>query len=529
MIADSELNRSSNPSWSRGESDYALKDLVRLAALTLFAFLLMGYHPGLEDDSFYLAAIKRNLNPVLFPHDADFFRLQFQATIFDKLIAWSVRLTHVPLMWMVLLWQIVAIFFLLHGCWRISRRCFVKPEVHWAAAALVAALLTMPIGGIAINLADQYLHPRALSTAAILAAVVAVIDRRVVRAGILLAFAFALHAIMASFGISLCIFLYWTLHKRNHAEFALHAGFLIPLGWLFEPASDAWRQAASTRDFYFPGRWQWHEWLGVFAPVVLLFVFYRWLRSRGAQKQNMALLSLVAALVYYGVFQMLVGFIIMLPPSLERLRPFEPLRYLHLLYILFVLVAGGLLGEYALRRHVYRWALLFVPLSAGMFYAQRGMYRASPHLELPFVHPRDGWLAAFAWIRQNTPTDALFAIDPHYETLPGEDQHGFRALAERSVLADYEKDAGMAARVPSLAPRWLKEVTALNGWRNFGSADFDRLNKEFGVTWFVLSRADQQFSSNQVSHLWCLYQNDDVKVCHLGKPSRILGEFHSKS
>ena len=75
----------------------------------------MGYHPGLEDDSFYLAAIKRNLNPALFPHDAEFFRLQFQATIFDKLIACSIRLSHLPVAWAALLWQFAAIFFLLHG------------------------------------------------------------------------------------------------------------------------------------------------------------------------------------------------------------------------------------------------------------------------------------------------------------------------------------------------------------------------------------------------------------------------------
>ena len=66
------------------------------------------------------------------------------------------------------------------------------------------------------------------------------------------------------------------------------------------------------------------------------------------------------------------------------------------------------------------------------------------------LHPRtwscrasrrqNAWLQAFAWIRQNTPVDGLFALDPHYMTLPGEDYHGFRALAERSVLADYEKD-----------------------------------------------------------------------------------------
>ena len=61
--------------------------------------IVMGYHPGLEDDAFYLAAIKRNLNPALFPHDADFFRLQFQATIFDKFIAASIHLSHVSLGW----------------------------------------------------------------------------------------------------------------------------------------------------------------------------------------------------------------------------------------------------------------------------------------------------------------------------------------------------------------------------------------------------------------------------------------------
>src|SRR5579871_7061380 len=136
------------PSAHRTEArrgDWAARNLIILGLLTVFAFLILGYHPGLEDDAFYLAAIKRNLNPALFPHDADFFRLQFQATIFDKLIAWSVRLMHLPLMWVVLLWQIATIFFLLHGCWRIARRCFVKPEAQWGATALVAVLLTMPI------------------------------------------------------------------------------------------------------------------------------------------------------------------------------------------------------------------------------------------------------------------------------------------------------------------------------------------------------------------------------------------------
>ena len=162
------------------------------------------------------------------------------------------------------------------------------------------------------------------------------------------------------------------------------------------------------------------------------------------------------------------------------------MRYLHLLYLLFFLIIGGLLGRYVLDRKVYRWALLFLPLGAGMFYAQRQMYPASAHLELPGIRRRTHGCRPLHWIRQNTPVDSLFALDPHYVTLPGEDYHGFRALAERSVLADYEKDGGMAARVPRLAPRWLKEVTALDRLAQFSSRRFPRLQRDFGVSWVVL-------------------------------------------
>src|SRR5579864_1153678 len=181
---------------ARPGADWSPRNLAPIMLLTIIAFLVMGYHPGLEDDAFYLAAIKRDLNPALFPHDADFFRVQFQATIFDKLIALSIRITHLPIAWVSLLWQVAALFLVLHGCWRISRRCFDRPA-QWAAVTTIALLLTLPVSGIGINLSDQYLHPRTLATAAILAAIVAVLDRRLLRAGVLLFIAFVVHAIMA--------------------------------------------------------------------------------------------------------------------------------------------------------------------------------------------------------------------------------------------------------------------------------------------------------------------------------------------
>src|SRR5271168_1849999 len=93
---------------SSAKGDWSATNLAIVALLTVLAFLVMGYHPGLEDDAFYLAAIKNNLNPALFPHDADFFRVQFQATIFDKLIAFFLRSTHIPLAWGIFFWQVAA-------------------------------------------------------------------------------------------------------------------------------------------------------------------------------------------------------------------------------------------------------------------------------------------------------------------------------------------------------------------------------------------------------------------------------------
>jgi hypothetical protein len=290
---------------------------------------------------------------------------------------------------------------------------------------------------------------------------------------------------------------------------AVSAAILFPLGWIFEPASDAWRQAAATRPFYFVLRWHWYEWLGVVAPLALLW----WFRTLARCRDQMVLARVTERLVYFGVFQLAMALVMLLPPQLARLRPLEPMRFLHLVYLLFVLLAGGLLGEYVLKGHVLRWLLLFVPLSAGMFYAQRKMFPATPHLELPpplsrYEAPSNSWVEAFRWISQNTPVGSQFALDPRHMELPGEDYHGFRALAERSVLADEIKDAGMVARVPRLAPRWLREVEAQRDWRSFQRPDFLRLKADFGVDWVVLPVPG-------VKDLPCPYQNSQVMVCRV--------------
>jgi hypothetical protein len=490
-----------------------VRNLVLLALLTASAVLVHGYHPGAEDDCVYLSAVKLDLHPGLYPHRSAFFKLQLQATAFDRLIAASIFLTRLPVAWAALLWHFASIFLVLWGCWRIGRRCFAEPHAQWAGVALVAALLTLPVAGTALYFVDQYLHPRALATAAILAAVVAVLDRRRILATVLLAVALTIHPIMAALGMSFCFFLDFALARQERmdrrsgplqAPTPLGLAALAPMGWIFEPVSDAWRKAANGSNCYFLSRWEWYEWLGVFAPLLLLW----WIRHLSLRNGSATAARIASSLVWYGSFQFLIAVAILGPHSLERLRPFQPMRYLHLLYLLLALLGGGMIGQKILRRHAWRWILLFLPLTAGMFYAQRQVFSGTEHLELPGGATRNPWVAAFQWASRNTPTNALFALDPQYVRAPGEDYHSFRAIAERDMLADAVKDAPVVTQVPRLAPEWQEETEARAGWSRFQKPDFERLRARYGVTWIVLERPG-------VAGLNCPFQNDRLLVCRL--------------
>jgi len=184
------------------------------------------------------------------------------------------------------------------------------------------------------------------------------------------------------------------------------------------------------------------------------------------------------------------------------------MRYLHLLYLLFAVLGGGLLGQKLLQRCWWRWLVLFLPLAGGMLYAQLRTYPASSHLEWPGTDSRNLWVQAFIWIRDHTPADSYFALGADYMRRPGEDFHGFRASAERSALADAAKDSAVATQVPRLAFRWRAEVEAQRGWETFGAADFSQLKARYGVNWVVVEQPGPL-------DMQCPYENTAVRVCRL--------------
>ena len=486
----------------------SVKELAVLLLMAFLAILVHGYHPGVEDAEIYGPGIKKLLNPALYPHNAAFFESHAHMTLFPNLIAGSIRLSHLRFDWALLFWQYFAIFLLLLGCWHVGRLAFHTARARWGGVALVAALLTIPVAGTALYIMDEYMNTRSLSTPAVLFIVINMVERKFARAALWALATVAIHPLMVVFGFSYCIVFCWLDRKspagnRHDAKIAAAAALLFPFG-LFPPASDVYRKILEGRPYFFLLRWQWYEWIGIFAPLALLL----WFRSV-ARKNNLPVLEkMSAALVLYGFAFFAAALVITIPVRFANLVELQPMRALHLVYVLFFVFAGGLLAEHGLKNHMWRWVLLFVPLCGGMWYAQRELFPNTPHMEWPGADPSNDWVSAFRWIRQNTPLDAYFALDPDHMALPGEDQHGFRVIAERSRLADNVKDSGVVTMFPKLANTWLDQTQAQRAWKSFQRADFENLKRAYGVNWVVLQNP-------AVAGLTCPYQNRTLSVCEV--------------
>ena len=230
---------------------------------------------------------------------------------------------------------------------------------------------------------------------------------------------------------------------------------------------------------------------------------------RIARRQGLPVLErLCRATIWFGLLFFAAAVVITIPARFANFAELQPMRCLQLVYILLFVFAGGLLAQFVLKRSIWRWLALFAPICAGMFCAQRQLFPATAQVEWPGVQSSNNWVQAFVWARGNTPLDAYFALDPRFMQAPGEDQHGFRAIAERSRIADRAKDSGVVSMFPQLAESWREQVRSLDGWKSFRREDFGRLKQNSGVDWVIVQQPG-------IPGLSCPYQNSAVLVCRV--------------
>jgi|SRR5579871_735121 len=487
-----------------------IQTLAGLFALTMAAVFVHGYHLGVDDAEIYLPGIKRAADPQLFPFASEFFMSHANLSLFSNLVGGFARLSHLPVDIVIFLCHGFGIFLLMAAAWRLAGACFNNAAARWGAVMLLAGALSTPVAGTALAIFDPYVTARTLSAPASLFAVACYLSNQRRRMVAWLLLTAVVHPQMSFYVVVLVACL--ALERRVSARpGAAACAMAIPFFWGVGPAMGPAREALLSRTYFFLSKWAWYEVVGIFAPLALLW----WFSSRPPRATSPGFQRLARTLVPFGLMFTAAGAVLSFVRPLENFTRLQPMRSFHLIYMIFFVQLGGVLVEYVTRRSVWRWLALFVPLACGTGLLQKASFPFSSHIEWPGSDGGNHWVAAFLWIRGHTPKDAVFGLDPNYMASPEDDQHGFRAVAERSALADNVKDSGAVSLFPQLAVHWKSQVLAQTGWQSFRRPDFERLAHQYPVTWIVAGKPDPP-------GLVCPYDNGAVAVCRIDAGADLL-------
>ena len=504
--------------------------------LTVVAALVHGYHPYAEDGGVYLPEIKRLLDPGLYPHGAEFVVGHLQYSLFAPMVAGLVRASGLSAEMVMLLVYLATFWMTLFAGWLLAARCFGSREARGGAMALLAAWMTLPIAGTSLMLMDPYVTARSVSTPFGLLALVGALEfllpqfessegemaerrRGLVLCCGALAIAGVMHPLMGAYALGSVLLLGAALSSSRVMQIWGTVGLgltAVAIAWGLQlsaaPEGEIYRRVVLTRSYWYLGEWHWYEWVGLVAPVaILLAIGLRQRRDEDAALVGMARMAAAAGAIAVAVALLFAR----AGMKMHLVARMQPLRIFQVVYMVMILAVGAALGEWVLRRRPIRWVAVFSLLAGVTVASERRTYPASRHLELPdalawriSAGRENQFEEAFVWVRRNTPTDAVFALDADYITKPGEDAQSFRAIAERSVLPDFSKDGGVVTNKPELAGEWLEGQAAQTGLDSEPDEERVRRLRPLGVSWVVLDRG-------AATEFVCMYANDAVKVCRL--------------
>ncbi len=210
-----------------------------LLAITLLSILVHGYHMGTDDAVIYAPGIEKVADPSLFPFGSEFFMHHAGLSLFPRLVASITWITRLPIEWSMLLWFAFAQFLLLWAAYELAAHCFRSERARWAGVGLLAAVLSVPVVGTALIIADSYLTSRSLSTPLVLLAVACFLGKRTRAACLWLVCAFLIHPQMAIYGVGFGLLLAFESGTGSN-------------GWAFSRRSSFWpcvRRCPSNRRF----------------------------------------------------------------------------------------------------------------------------------------------------------------------------------------------------------------------------------------------------------------------------------------
>jgi len=478
--------------------------VISIALLTPAVLLVHGYHPLADDGAVYVTGVKKLVNQSLYQTDAVFASSPTHLSIFAHVLAALLQWSHLPLPWLLLIFHVASIFLFLLGSWTLAARIFPSPSARWGAVLLAACCFTLPVAGTSLSVMDPYVTARSFSTPLSLFGLAAVLDKKWMEAALWLALAALLHPLMAGYAAIAMLTLALVDRTAWRSLGLLYGLGLTLCAAIFmatrhDDPSLAYSRAALSRSYFFLSTWRWYEYPGLLMPLLLLGI------ACGRAPWRARRLSIAATLM--GSCALLTSLCFVHRSGSLMLARLQVLRTFQFVYIAGILLAGGMLGRWAQQRR-RAIAVLYLSILVALFAGQRLAYSSSSHVEWPGLSPHNRWQQAFLWIRSNTQEDAIFALDNDYIEGAGEDAQGFRPTAERSAVADWFKDGGIASNFPQAAAPWWRGSQATEKLN--GATDAERLARlqPLSVTWIVLPvQARTGFP--------CPFTNASVRVCQL--------------
>lgn len=449
-----------------------------------------GYRYGASDQAFYIPAVLRHVDPVLFPQDRVLIDSQSRLTVIDEILAAVVRYTGVSLPQLFFSLYVASLLLLLAGASRIGAHLY---RTRWAVVALGAALtLRHAIAKTGANTLEGYFHPRQLAFALGLLAVAGFLERRERVSAALLLTAGLIHPTTAVWFVAWLGVAVWLARPAWRTALAVvGAAFGVavilvlwrgPLAAQVARMDAEWLAVVANRDYLFPLAWPVDVW--VTNLVAIPIVLFCWRARARAHLTVAGETGLVA-----GAMALAVLFFAWLPLSASHVaiavqmqvtRVFWLIDFLGAVYLVWAIAegAGAALGK---RAAVAAAVILALSTARGV-YSCFVQFPDRKVVAMDIQHA--DWRDAMAWAQTTPPTSGWLA-DPHHAALYGST---LRAAGHRDVLLDRLKDPAIAMYDRAIAMRLADRDRALTtlAWDTPEGAR--ALARRYGLDYLVIDR-----------------------------------------
>ena len=463
-----------------------------------------GYRYGVSDQAFYVPVVLQQIDPSLFPHDAELLGAQNRFLAFDDWFAALVVLTGASVPAAFLLAYLGGLATLYGAAAAMARSLYLT---WWGTGAFIAALaIRHRIPDTAVNTLESYLHPRQLAFAVGLAAVAIFLHRGRWSAVATVALAALFHPTTAV----------WFAVLLGTALLVADCGArrpLLALGGLglgvaaaafaggaisehFLVMDTRWSALLEVKDYLLATDWPLSTWLINLGLAAIVAAVYDHRRRQGwATERETGLVGGAAVLLLlFAASVPLAHAGVALVVQLQVSRIFWILDILALWYVVWVLVesqwARRPLPFLARRgpstvqwRHV---AVAFILVAA----VARGSYvTLVERAERPLVEidlPPTEWTQVMHWAERQ-PVGTNFLADPGHAWRYGS---SVRAAAGRDVYLEDIKDVGIAIYSSAVAERVTTRRADLGDFGALDATHAQRLARRYDLDYLI---AEQSF------------------------------------